>query len=266
MSIPSTLYQTIGTSNPFIINVDSTKRDNFPTSSSTEFRIKLNFPILYARKVRLVSATIPYTTVVFNDGTIKGTRENNHIIFEDSTLATIDVTIPVGTYNITDLINAMKTAMEAASPDTFTFTYDLTTLKLTISSSDPNFSLKFADSSPGVNNTLWYEIGFNNVDTAISATQVGVRNVLLTGPPNYFISLGELRRPIADTESFTTNFMVPINVNNYGDIIHYVENSGYNSAYDVEVKNLQYLTVILTSDFGVINNQNSDWGFVLAFE
>ncbi len=262
----NTLYQTIGTSNPFIININSINRDDFPNSSSTNFRIKLNFPVLYAKRVRLVSATIPYTTVVFNDGSIPGVRANNHIIFEDSTLGTVDVTIPVGTYDINELMTQMKTAMEAASPDTFTFTYDLTTLKLTISSSDPNFALKFADSSPGVNNTLWYEIGFDNVDTAISATQIGVRNVILTGPPNYFISFGEIRRVISDTKSFTSNFMVPINVSNYGDIIRYIENSGYDSAYDTDVKNLQYLTVILTSDFGVINNNNSDWGFVLAFE
>ena len=88
----------------------------------------------------------------------------------------------------------MKTQMEAVSPDIFTFTYDLTTLILTISSSAANFRLLFDDSSSpgGVNDTLWYEIGFDRVDTAISATQVGIRSVYLAGPPNFMISSNHL--------------------------------------------------------------------------
>lgn len=267
MSLPITLNQGISPSTPTYVNINSTQREDFPTSSSTEFRIKLGFPVLYARSVRLVSSTIPWTIIVFNSTATAPSsgRVNNHIRFEDSTALPVDCQINPGTYNINDLMTEMKTQMEAVSPDTFTFSYDLTTLKLTITSSNANFRLLFAPIL-GVNDTLWFEIGFDNVDTALGATQVGVRNVLLTGPPNYFISLKEMHRTIYDTKSFSSNFMIPINVNNYGDIIHYVENSGYNSKYDIEVKNLQYLTVTLTSDFGPINNNNADWGFVLAFE
>lgn len=266
-NIPQTLYQGVGTSRPFIVNVNSTQRDGFPSSDSTKFRIKLNYNVLYARRVRLVSATIPWTISVFNSSATAPAngRVNNHIRFEDSTTLAVDCQIKPGTYNINDLMTEMKTQMEAVSPDTFTFSYDLTTLKLTITSSNANFRLLFAPIL-GVTDTLWFEIGFDNVDTALGATQVGVRNVLLTGPPNFFISFEELHRPIVDTKSGSFNFQVPINVANFGDVVHYTENSGYNSAYDIEVKNLGYLTPILTSDFGPINNQNSDWGFTLAFE
>ena len=266
MSIPLTLNQGLSTK-PTYVNINSTQRDDFPTSSSTKFRIKLNFPVLYARSIRLVSATIPWTSYVFNSTATasNSSRVNNHIRFEDSTAVPVDCQITPGTYNINDLMTEMKTQMEAVSPDTFTFSYDLNTLILTISSSSPNFRLLFADIA-GTNDTLWYEIGFDKVDTALSATQVGVRNVFLAGAPNYFISLNEIHRVLYDTESFTSNFIVPINVNNYGDIIHYIENSGYNSKYEIEVKNLQYLSVELTSDFGPIYNNNADWGFVLAFE
>lgn len=267
MSIPITLNQGISPSTPTYVNINSTQREDFPTSSSTEFRIKLNFPVLYARSVRLVSATIPWTIIVFNSSLTAPSsgRINNHIRFEDSTTLAVDCEITPGTYNINDLMTEMKTQMELVSPDTFTFSYDLTTLKLTITSSSANFRLLFAPIL-GVNDTLWFEIGFDNVDTALNATQTSVRNVLLTGPPNYFISLKEMHRVIYDTKSFSSNFIIPINVNNYGDVIHYTENSGYNSKYNIEVKNLQFLTVNLTSDFGPINNNNSDWGFVLAFE
>lgn len=267
MSNIATIYQGIAPSKPVLRNVNSTKRDGFPLTSSTKFRVKLNSPILYARRVRLVSATIPWTTYVFNSSATapSSSRINNHIRFEDSTALAVDCQITPGTYNINDLMTEMKTQMEAVSPDTFTFSYDLTTLKLTITSSDPNFRLLFAPIL-GVNDTLWFEIGFNNVDTTLGATQVGVRNVLLTGPPNYFISFNELSRPIEDIDGFSCNFQVPINVSNYGDLIHYTENTGYNSEYNIEVKNLASLTVELTSDFGPVNNNNADWGFVLAFE
>lgn len=269
MSLPQTIYSGISGGKPVIVNVNSTKRDGFPSTSSTKFGIKLGFPVLYAQRVRLVSATIPWTVSVFNsDTTTANGKINNHIRFEDSTGLPVDCQITPGTYDINALMTEMKTQMEAVSPDTFTFTYDLTTLKLTISSSDPNFSLLFDNSSSpnGVNDTLWFEIGFDRVDTAISATQVGVRSVYLAGPPNFFISFNQMHRPISDTDSFTFNFMVPINVSNFGDIIHYIENSGYNSAYDIEVKNLSYLNVELTSDFGSVNIQGSNWGCVLAFE
>lgn len=269
MSLPQTIYSGISGGKPFILNVNSTKRDGFPSTSSTKFGIKLSYPVLYASRVRLVSATIPWTISVFNSNTTTANGKiNNHIRFEDSTALAVDCRIAPGTYNINDLMTEMKTQMEAVSPDIFTFTYDLTTLILTISSSAANFRLLFDDSSSpgGVNDTLWYEIGFDRVDTAISATQVGIRSVYLAGPPNFMISLNQLHRPISDTSAFTFNFMVPVNVSNYGDIIHYIENSGYNSDYNIEVKNLTYLNVELTSDFGPINNQGSDWGFVLAFE
>lgn len=268
MSLPQTIYSGISGGKPFIINVNSTKRDGFPSTSSTKFGIKLSFPILYARRVRLVSATIPWTVSVFNSNTTTANGKiNNHIRFEDSTGLPVDCQITPGTYDINALMTEMKTQMEAVSPDTFTFTYDLTTLKLTVSSSDPNFRFLFADPVlPLVNDTLWFEIGFDRTDTALSATQTGIRSVYLAGPPNFFISLNQLHRTISDTSAFTFNFMVPINVSNFGDIVHYIENSGYNSAYDIEVKNLTYLNVELTSDFGPVNIQGSDWGFVLAFE
>jgi len=252
-------------STPLFINISSINRENFPTSSSSNFRIKLEAPVLFARRISLVQANIPYAWFVFNSTAPFNARINNHIRFVDSTTLAVDCQITPGTYNINELMTEMKTQMEAVSPDTFTFTYDLTTLKLTISSSDPNFQLLFAPIA-GVSDTLWYEIGFNNVDTAVSATQVGVRNVNLTGPFNIYIKLPQIRKPIFDTDGFNATFSIQNKVSNYGDIIRYSGLENYDSEFDVELRNLTYVNVILTSEFGELQMNNADWNMVLKFE
>ncbi len=258
--------QIQGLSTPFLVNINSTQRINFPTSSSTNFRLKLQAPVQFARKMTLVQANIPFSWNVFNSTATASTasRVNNHIRFVDSGGLPLDCQIPVGTYNINDLMTEMKTAMEAVSADTFTFSYSLSTLKLSITSSDPNFQLLFAPIA-GVSDTLWYEIGFDNVDTAVAQTQTSVRNVYLAGSPNLYIKLEEIRQPLFDTNSFTGTFAIQNTTANFGDIIRYTEMQGYNSEFNITLKNLSYINVVLTSDFGPITF-NADWNFIIKFE
>lgn len=259
-------FPTQALSTPTFINVSSQQRIDFPTSSSSNFRIKLQAPVLFARNISLVQANIPYAWFVFNSSATApfNARVNNHIRFVDSTTLAVDAQINPGTYNITDLMTEMKTQMEAVSPDTFTFTYDMNTLILTITSSSANFQLLFAPIS-GVSDTLWYEIGFDNVDTALSATQVGVRPVNLTGPFNIYIKLQQIRQPIFDSNSFNATFSIQNKVDNFGDIIRYSELENYNSEFDIQLQNLVYLNVILTSEFGELQMNNADWNMVLKF-
>lgn len=254
-------------STPIFVNISSTQRENFPTSSSSNFRIKLQAPVLFARKISLIQANIPYSWFVFNSSTTApfNARINNHIRFVDSTALPVDCQITPGTYNINDLMTEMKTQMEAVSPDTFTFTYDLNTLILTISSSSPNFQLLFAPIA-GVSDTLWYEIGFDNVDTVLGATQIGVRTVNLTGPFNIYVKLAQIRQPIFDANGFNATFSIQNKTSNFGDIIRYSELENYNSVFDIELRNLVYVNVILTSEFGELQMNNADWNMVLKFE
>ncbi len=257
--------QIQGVSTPIFIDINSTQRDNFPTSSSTNFRLKLQTPIQSARNITLVQANIPFTWNIFNSSATAAVaaRVNNHIRFVDSGGLPLDAQITPGSYNINELMTEMKTQMEAVSVDTFTFSYSLTTLILTISSSSPNFQLLFAPIA-GVSDTLWYEIGFDNVDTAVAATQVGVRPVYLAGPPNLYIKLPQIRQPLFDTGNLSASFTVQNNAQNYGDIIRYTEQQGYNSEYNITFQNITYINVTLTSDFGPITF-NSDWNMILKF-
>jgi len=257
---------TQAVSTPTFINISSQQRIDFPTSSSSNFRIKLQTPVLYARKISLVQANIPYAWFVFNSSATApfNARINNHIRFVDSGGLPLDCQITPGTYDIATLIVEMKTQMEAVSVDTFTFTYDLNTLILTITSSSPNFQLLFAPIA-GVSDTLWYEIGFDNVDTALSAAQIGVRPVNLTGPYNIYIKLQQIRQPIFDSNGFNATFSIQNKTNNYGDIIRYSELENYNSEFDIQLQNLVYVNVILTSEFGELQMNNADWNMILKF-
>lgn len=254
-------------STPQFININSQQREDFPTSSSTNFRIKLQAPILFARKISLIQANIPYAWFVFNSSSTApfNARINNHIRFVDSGGLPLDCQITPGTYNINELMTEMKTQMEAVSVDTFTFTYNLSTLILTISSSSPNFQLLFAPIA-GVSDTLWYEIGFDNVDTAVSATQVGVRPVNLTGAYNIYIKIPQIRQPLFDANGFNATFSIQNKTSNYGEIIRYSELENYNSVFDIELKNLVYINVILTSEYGELQMNNVDWNMVLKLE
>lgn len=257
------LNQGISQTTPTILNVVSTQRVNFPVSSSTNFRVQFAQPILHADNVSLETAVIPNNIIVFNNSNTQGYRVNTWIDFIDSTLVEKNINIATGTYDITALMAEIKTKMESVSPDTFTLTYDPITLLLTITSSSPNFNLLFATGA-NASQSIYYELGFLNTDTGLAAAHTGIRAVNIAGPPNLFITIGQLKNVINDVRFFSSCFQIPMSVS-FGQFKYWSKNNEYNTDFNIQLKNLTYLDVILTSDFGPVNIQNSDWGFTLKF-
>lgn len=254
--------QYIADTQPYILNLVSTKRDNFPSSSSTKFRMKLSYPILYANKVRLLTATLPNTLIVFNrDAPYK---INTWIDFIDSSLTQKSYQLPTGTYSYDQLKPILEAGMNASSGlDTYTLNLDPNTLLLTITSSNPIFQLLWVTGSHS-NQNMYYELGYNLVDTVVSQNQLANRVLQLSGYPNIYVQFVQLKNCIHDPENFTSTFQIPLDVP-FGDIKYWKANTEYDTSIDIQLKNLTVLEVNLISEFGEINLQNSDWSMLLEF-
>lgn len=108
-----------------------------------------------------------------SSGTFVIDSSNNKIDFKDSTLATLSCSIPVGTYSISSLQNAIKVAMDAASDDTFTITFGKLTGLWTISSSGASLQLLNQSGTNQATSLLKKCLGFPNLDKNGSASYVG---------------------------------------------------------------------------------------------
>lgn len=266
MSVIQTNSTTSDTS-PNILNIISTKRNGFPSTPSSVFRIQFQYPILYARRIRLLYLAIPNTLQVFNsqaEATLYGVDINNRINFLDSTLTEKIAFITPGTYTITDLLVEIKTQMDLASGvDTYTITYDNTTSKITFTSSNPNFELLWATGT-NPDDSAWYELGFNQVDTGLAISHTSTRTINISGPYELQLRIAQFKNVVKDTKNFTSCFVIPLDVQ-YGDIKYWKYQDEYDASINCQVTNLTYLDVELISEFGRINLNGADWSCTLEF-
>lgn len=254
------MNQNTSDTTPYILHINSLQRiSGIPES----FRIQLQYPILYCNRISLLLASIPNSLFVFNTSNTRGIRVNNAIDFIDSTGLQKNAFITPGTYDISALMAEIKTQMESVSPDTYTLTFNPNTLILTIASTSALFNLLWATGTNSLINCV-YELGFNRADTGAALSHLGDKAVAIAGPLNLFIQVAELKNIIKDSQSFTANFCVPLDVE-YGQYKYWKENSEYNSVFELPLKNITSLTVQLISDFGPVNMNGADWSCLLKF-
>jgi len=126
------------------------------------------------RQVRIDGVEFPNSYFVFNSNT-------NQVKFTESGQSEATATITAGNYTSTSMTSELKSALEAASPGTLTYTVSLdsSTLKLTISPSAGTLIINGDDSTAGE------FIGFTTTNST-AASVTGNQTINLSGP-NYLL-------------------------------------------------------------------------------
>lgn len=255
--------KNVADTNPYLLHLNSTQR--ISGGNPEKFRIQMQYPILYCNSVRLLAASIPNSLYVFNTTNSTGIRVNNNIDFIDSGGIQISCAITPGTYDIGSLMTEIKTQMEIVSVDTYTLTFNTSTLKLTITSTSALFNLLWLTGTHSSTN-CYYELGFNQTNTGAGLTHISPRTITISGPPNIFIQIQQFRNVLHDSQTFTATFCVPMDVE-YGEYKYFKENNEFITLIPLSnFKNISFLDVSLTSDFGPINLQGNDWSCLLKFQ
>lgn len=222
------------------------------SGTSSNFLVNMNISIEYADYLQLLNVRIPNTFYNVNS-------YNNQITFIDNLSVTHTITIPNGSYNINNLLTAIQTALNAASALVFTLTYNSTTFKLTISTTD-NFQLLFGSGL----NQLNYLLGFSSID--LNGANSYTSDLCVSLSFNYIvIKIDEIGR----TAYYSTNkrdektFIIPINEPS-GSYVEYDHKQYFYQCADTRGKVLSQLNISLFSPGGnPLNLNGSDWYMIL---
>jgi len=255
---------TLASTTPNIVYINSRDRvDNGPGSPTTIFKIKFAFPAFHAKKITLLASQIPDTVYAFRDDAFV---QNNLIDFIDSSGLPVVATITPGTYTSAQIINELQTQLMAVSPDTYTVTYNPTTLKLTITSSSPLFQILGATGVNILQHAL-YLLGYENADTTPGAVQLAPNVINMEPPKILFVKIANFQAPIHGTAgSMTSMFAIPIN-DSFGNINFYEQYNRHESLLVFDQRSITQLDIELCDDTGKTTNLNgADWSMLLRFD
>lgn len=261
---------TLGSTQPFLLYVNSKNRDE-QVEPRTLFRIKLAFPPLHIKRITLLEAIIPNTFYTFrNDAFVT----NNNFDFMDSTGVKTAVITP-GSYTITSFITELTTQMNAVSADTYTITFNPSTLKLTITSTSADFQI-LGLTGPNAGNPLdpedpntqpLYYLGYEvGVDTAAAAIQLAPLNINIGSPKEIFIKIANFQAPIhSTTNKFTAIFQLSL-TEPFGEINFWEHLNKHESGVGVDQRSLNQLYMQLVDENGDTLVSGSDWSCLIRFD
>lgn len=203
------------------------------------------------KSIDLLAANIPMTMYNVNSS-------NNIVYFNDGVNQA--VAIPVGNYDIFDLVTQLESSMNAVSGITFTVEYSLVTMKLTITGSAP-FYYTFSNTTLSMASVL----GFNNVNTASNTIQTADNVVNLSVPIYLKLVISELGSTTKSTNSYdNATFVVFTNVNN-SEVQSYNNMSNYRQRVKVLNDNIQTISVKITDHNNrIVNLNGSHWSIMLG--
>jgi len=251
----------LGATQPFLLYVNSANRNN-PNAPSTLFSVQLGLTPLHISRITLLSACIPNTLFAFrNDQFVT----NNNFDFVDST-GTKTAVITPGTYNSASFITELTTQMNAISSDTYTITYNPTTLRFTITSTSAAFQILGA-TGPNIKTNALYLIGYSvGVNTTPGAVQVAPNPSNIQGPKTLFIKIGNFQTQIHSTNNtFTSLFQINL-TSSFGEIEYYEQFNRHETGINVEQRTLNQLDIELVDEAGKLVLLSTDWGMLLRFD
>lgn len=185
--------------------INSASRRTPLSTSSTNFTLYLPQPLVADSKVQLLSANVPVTCY-------NVTTANNLIDFKDNN-GTLVATITPGAYTSTSLCAAILTALNAASNNYLTVTYNSDTLFVTVTRTG-NFQLLGAT---GANPTrsLLPQLGFVT-DTASAATATATRAYQVNQPYNIYCCVSEMGYEGTTSYGIPYTFVLTLTTNTNG--------------------------------------------------
>lgn len=130
----------------YYILIDSRDRNQNDYPNPNDYQIDLNDNYRELLEVKLISSNVPKSQYLINNN-------NNKLTFIDSNNITHIIQIPIGNYNITELVSQIQTSMNnVGASDTYTVSVNLKTNKITINTTS-NFQLIFNGGLEKYNNS-----------------------------------------------------------------------------------------------------------------
>lgn len=208
-------------------------------NSDTDFNVTLNASFPH-KLDQIALDTFIMTNTFYNV-----TSSNNTFVFQENVGASATATLTAGNYTISDILTSLKTAMEAVSPNsrTYTLTANTSTNKLTIAVSAGTFSVL---ATGGLNLMLGFS---RSTASGQNASNTGTRIYNLS---RYGFLLLKCTACRADTyQTITGNKQdvlgyIPICEASFGDLYSYrPENLSW---IDISPERLDRLEFVLTDD------------------
>lgn len=238
-------------SNTSILHIDSRSRFS---GSSNNFTIVLKQAVDNIRKVKLLGLQLPLTSYNIN-------YTNNKIYISDGSNSYI-ANVEPGVYNRTNILNAIKTAIESVFSAVITVSYDEIKLKYIISSTVP-FRLDFSNTSNSISKLL----GFNDVNTTLSSSHTSDNVANLSIPSAIYIRISELGYPILSSSGHLGTFLI-YPLFNSGSINYHFVNSQYKLSSKGNIGNLSRMNIEIVDAYTgqLIDLNNSDFSFTIKLK
>src|SRR6185437_9605014 len=226
------------------LNINSEDRTSI-SNSSTNFEVVLSKTIQDVCCCELSSITMPNTIYKI----ITGTNDEIHWTHGSS----FSFTILPGAYSINNLISTIQTGMNLADSNGYTWSYDSTTFKLTISGITP-FTLNFSNSK-----NHYRELGFTNTDTSINTIVTSPNVIDLYNSFSIYILVSELGVSGYTSSNNQWTFRIPMTTNS-GGIITFDSQSFYPQVVSFPRQTFNKLNVrLIDSDSNPIDLNGSEW-------
>lgn len=154
---------------------------------------------------------------------------NNKIYFEEKTSGNVKVaTITAGTYDIAGYLVYLKTALEAASENTLTYTctYDVYTDRITVSTTQ-SFRFRYVISGLTVNSHAYNQLGVDlasQVDSTSATSLQMAYPYALNGSTCVAVACNLAISNYCSDHQSNVLAMIPVDVN-YGETLIYVSNA-----------------------------------------
>jgi len=245
----------------YYLTVNSLGRVNPTMTSTTDFRVQLGYPIKsYIARLELMSCVFPNVMDVFNS-------TNNVLQFFDSAGAN-SITIPNGTYTLTELMTLLKTLLDAASPDTYTVTFNSNTLQLTITSTSALFQID----TTNLNNSPFYQLGAApNVITAAADIQVFPNAVELSGIKKVYLRLSNFPTDVHNINTGTFSFAIDV-TSCFSEINYFFHKTHTEQVYYFEKNggrkfNISSIDIQLVDEYGkIIDLKGKNFEFLIVLD
>lgn len=243
----------------FDLVINSEDRQNYTTTTSTNYRVNLANPI----NQRIVgyglkSAVIPKSN--YNIPVIRNT-----FTFFDG-VANYVITVPAGNYTMTQLLTEIQTSLNALGPNTFTLTYSNVSGKVTWSTTGPPMIINpTLDTSQG---SILYKLGFvpGTAYTGVTITAPNVADI--SGIKSAYIKIKQLTQYMRNTTNSMLNFKVDLD-GQFGDIIFYADENKYHQYFNIAQDNLTNqgtFDITLVDEYAIpVDLNGRDWSFVIQF-
>lgn len=163
--------------------LDSSQRDFSTTDNPASYSILLNKPITKTGKSSIFRARIIQATIPFSFTEINSTNNVLNYLFNSSSF---QLTIPVGSYNITSLLTYLSTYLQTTHSVALSFTFNQSTNLATLGfSASGNTGTKvFQFGTAGGNLLVMKQLGFVNTTAIFSYTNGVLVNTTSTQSVN----------------------------------------------------------------------------------